>query len=135
MDITKHPFFSTHGLLLARVLLGALFILSGIGKFQDIAGTAGYIESVGLPAGIALAWLAAIIETVGGAAIIVGYRIKEAALMLAVFVFVISFPFHGPSTWAEDPMQQINFLKNMSVVGGFLFVVAHGAGKTWRLGA
>lgn len=133
MNITKHTFFETHALLVARVLIGGMFLLAGISKFQDITGTAGYIESVGLPAGVALAWLAAIFEAVLGACIIVGYCIRDTALYLAIFTFLISFPFHGPGMWETSPLDQIMFMKNMAIVGGLLFIVAHGAGKSWTL--
>ena len=132
-QIFNHSIWSTHALLVGRIMMGALFLIAGIGKFQAIDKTAGYIASVGLPAAVALAWLAAIFEVVMAVAIIVGKHFKEAAIMLAVFTFIISFIFHGPSSWAGDMMAQMMFMKNMAIVGGLLFMAAHGAGNTWRL--
>jgi putative oxidoreductase len=86
-----------------------------------------------LPSGTALAWAAGILEVVAGAAIVLGYYFREAVLTLAAFVVILSFPFHGPATWEVDPMQQTMFLKNMAIVGGLLFMAAHGAGNTWSL--
>jgi putative oxidoreductase len=132
--IVNHQFWRTHALLIARILMGALFIVSGVTKLNGgIDGTAMYIESAGLPAAMALAWLAAILEVVAGAAIVLGYYFREAALALAVFVIVISFPFHGPATWETDALQQGIFLKNMAIAAGLLFMAAHGAGNTWSL--
>lgn len=131
--IFNHIFWETHALLFARILMGALFVISGIQKFQGLEGTAGYIASVGLPVSMPLAVFAGIVEVALGTAIILGYRFREATLLLAAFVFIISFPFHGPDTWADAPMQQTMFLKNMAIVAGLLFMAAHGAGKTWML--
>jgi putative oxidoreductase len=131
--ILNHAIWNTHALLFARVLMGALFVMSGIQKFQGIDGTAGYIASAGLPASLALAWLVAVLELVFGAMLILGIYFKESALALAAYVFILSFPFHGPNMWADAPMQQTMFLKNMAIVAGLLFMAAHGAGNTWKL--
>jgi len=98
---------------LGRILLGAFFIAAGLSKIADVNGTTAYIESVGLPAGMVLT-IAAII-----------FEIGAAALALAVFTFLVSFPFHGPTLWADNPTQQLMFMKNMAIVGGLLFMAAH----------
>lgn len=98
---------------IGRIMLGAFFLLAGISKIMDVGGTAGYIESVGFPMAGTLAILAIIVEVGAGGALMIGYQARWAAIVLAVFTFIISFPFHGPSTWAADPMQQIMFMKNM----------------------
>ena len=108
-----------------RIIVGAYFLLAGLGKVADVSGTAGYIASVGFPAASALAVLAILIEVGLGLALIVGFRAKLAALLLAGFVLFISFPFHGPQMWAENPMQQISFMKNMALMGGLIFMAAH----------
>jgi putative oxidoreductase len=133
--ILNHTIWTTHALLLARILMGALFIISGVQKFQHIEMVTGYIGSAGLPAAVALAWLAAALEVLAGAAIIAGYYFKEAALILMVFVVLASFIFHSPSTWSGEmgQMQQMMFLKNMAIAAGLLFMAAHGSGNTWKL--
>lgn len=108
-----------------RILLGAFFLIAGLGKIADVAGTAAYIESVGFPAGTVLALCAIIFEVGAGGALMIGYKARYAALTLAIFTFVISFPFHGPSMWSEASMQQVLFMKNIAIVGGLLFVAAH----------
>lgn len=132
--ILNHAIWNTHALLLARILMGALFVISGIQKFQGIDGTAGYIASTGLPMPVLLAWIAALIEVGLGVLIILGKYFKEATLALACFVFIVSFLFHNPGTWGQMPTQQVMFLKNMAIVAGLLFMAAHGAGNTWLLG-
>lgn len=110
-------------LLVARILLALIFILSGIGKFADIAGTAGYIGSVGLPAATLLAWLAAIFETVGGIAILIGFRTRETAWAMAAFCIVSGLLFHNNFA---DQMQMIMFMKNLAMAGGFLVLSVAG---------
>jgi putative oxidoreductase len=121
--------------LLGRVLLAAVFLPEGLRKFTDIAGTAGYIEAGGMPAATLLAWAAAILETAGGLAILVGYQTKYAALLLAAFCVVTGVVFHyGMSNGGADMMQMIMFFKNLGLAGGFLTLAASGAGA-WSLDA
>lgn len=112
-------------LLVARILLAFIFILSGVQKFFGIEGTAGYIASVGLPFATLLAIGAAIVETFGGLAILVGYRTREAAWVLAAFTLVAGFLFHFQPA---DQMQMISFMKNVAITGGFLALGQIGAG-------
>ena len=112
-------------LLVARILLAFIFILSGVQKFFGIEGTAGYIASVGLPFATLLAVGAAIVETFGGLAILVGFRTREAAWVLAAFTLVAGFLFHFQPA---DQMQMISFMKNLAITGGFLALAQIGAG-------
>ncbi|MBZ0163044.1 MAG: DoxX family protein [Notoacmeibacter sp.] len=113
-------------LLIARILLAVIFILSGISKFGNIAGTAGYIGSVGLPAATLLAWLAAVTETVAGVAILVGFQTRNAAWFLAIFSVFTGVMFHYAPA---DQMQMIMFMKNLAIAGGFLALAISGAGS------
>lgn len=132
--ILNHPIWTTHALLLARVMLGGYFVYAGITKVTNgIDGTAGYIASMGLPVPLLLAWIAVVIEIACGACIILGIYFKEATLVLAAFIAILTLIFHGPNLWAEQPMQQTSFLKNISIIAGLLFMAAHGAGNTWKL--
>lgn len=131
--ILNHAIWNTHALLVARILMGGFFLLAGIMKLQGIDAVAGYIGSVGLPIPMILAWASALFEVGVGIAIITGKYFKEATLLLAVFVVVVSFIFHNPSGWGEDMMQQMMFMKNMAIVAGLLFMASHGAGNTWKL--
>ena len=111
-------------LLIARVLLAAIFVVSGIFKFVDLGGTAGYISSVGLPAAGVLAFLAAAFETVGGLAILVGFQTRIVSYLLAAFCVFTAFVFHG----APDQINQIMLMKNLAIAGGFLSLAIGGAG-------
>jgi len=108
-----------------RIILGAFFLLAGISKFTDITGTAGYIDSIGLPMASTLAIATAVFETVAGLALIAGRYTQHAALLLAGFTLLSGALFHGPGSWADSPTQQIMFMKNMAIMGGLLFMSAH----------
>ena len=71
------------GLLVARILLSAMFILAGIGKLGDVQGFAGYVASGGLPG--FLAWPVIVLEILGGLALLVGFQTRLAALGLGLF--------------------------------------------------
>jgi putative oxidoreductase len=114
----------TYSPLIARLIIGGFFLLAGVGKVADIAGTAGYIQSVGLPG--FLAWPAAIFEIVLGLALIVGYQTRIAALAGAAFCVFTAVVFHNNFA---DQVQMVMFLKNFSIAGAFLMFFAHGAGK------
>jgi len=114
--------------LAGRVLLAAMFLLSGISKISGYAGTQGYMESMGVPG--ALLPLVIALEIVGAIAVIVGLRTRLAAAGLAVFTLAAGFIFHG----GADQMQQIMLFKNVAIAGGFLLLVARGAGD-WSLDA
>ncbi len=114
----------TYSPLIARLLIGGFFLLAGVGKIGDITGTAGYIQSVGLPG--FLAWPAAIFEILLGLALIVGFQTRIAALAGAAFCVVTAVLFHSN---LGDQTQMVMFLKNFSIAGAFLMFFANGAGK------
>ena len=117
-------------LLAGRILLGLIFLLSGFGKIGGFTGTAAYIASKGLPMPEVLAALTVLIEIGGGLALVVGFHARQAALLLAVFTLLAGFIFHN--FWAvpeaQKMAQQINFLKNLAIAGGMLFVSVFGPG-------
>jgi putative oxidoreductase len=111
--------------LLGRVLIGAPFILSGLGKLAGHDATVGYIASVGLPLP-QLGWLiASIVEVGGGALLVSGYRSRLVALVLALFAVATAIFFHHNFA---DQNQMIHFLKNVMLAGGLLQIVYFGAG-------
>jgi len=112
--------------LIGRILLASIFILSGLSKLAAPAATQGYIASAGLPAPL-LAYIAAIVvEAGGGLLLLVGYRTRLAAGVLAAFTLVAAVVFHHAF---GDQNQFIHFFKNLAMVGGLLQVVAFGAGS------
>lgn len=129
--------FKTPLVLVGRILLALMFVTSGFGKLADIGGTAGYIAGVaGLPMPAVLAVAAGVLELAAGLAIMTGFAARWAALALAAFTLLASFLFHA--YWAvpaeQQFMQQLLFMKNISIAGGLLIVAALGAGPA-SLGA
>lgn len=116
--------------LLGRLLVAVLFIPAGIGKITGFAGTAGYIASKGLPLPEVGVVIAIVVEVLVAAALLVGYKTRWAALVLALFTLAAATIFHN--YWAlpqaQQMMQQLLFTKNIAVVGGLLAFVAFGAG-------
>jgi len=113
------PYFNTVG----RVLIAAIFLLSGVSKISAYEATQGYMAAMGLPG--ALLPLVIVFEIVAALAIIVGFKTRLVALTLAGFSIVSAVIFHGN---LGDPTQFIMFMKNLAIAGGFLFLVANGAG-------
>ena len=112
---------------LGRLLLSLIFVVSGVGKIGAYAGTQAYMDSMGVP-GVLLPLVIAL-EILGGLAIIVGWQARIAAFLLAGFCLLSAVLFHGN---IGDQGEQIQFLKNLGLAGGFLLIVAHGAGA-WSL--
>jgi len=111
--------------VLCRVLISAIFVLSGLSKLTAAAGTIGYIEAAGLPlAPVALA-VAIAIEVLGGLALIVGFKTRWVAAALALFSVVTALAFHSN---LGDQNQFIHFFKNIAMAGGLLQIVAFGGG-------
>jgi putative oxidoreductase len=112
--------------LTGRVLIAAIFILSGASKLADPAGTIGYIASAGLPLPQLAFAGAAAVELLGGLALVVGYRTRLVALALAIFSILAALSFHSA---LADQNQFIHFFKNIAMAGGLLQVVAFGGGR------
>ncbi|HVR53487.1 MAG TPA: DoxX family protein [Pseudorhodoferax sp.] len=117
--------------LLGRILIAALFIPAGFGKLTGFAGAVGYIGSVGLPLPQVGAALAIVVELGVGLALLVGFKTRLAALVLAAFTLAASFFFHNYWALPADKamVQQLMFMKNVAIVGGLLAFVAFGAGR------
>ena len=115
--------------LLGRVLLSALFLIAGLGKIGGYAATQGYMEAMGVPG--ALLPLVIALEVGGALAIIVGWRTRLTAFLLAGFSIVSALVFHNA---LGDQVQFVMFMKNFAIAGAFLLLVARGAGD-WSLDA
>ena len=107
-----------------RVLLSALFLIEGLGKVSMREDVIMYMEDYGVP-GI-LFFPAVILEILFPLLLIIGYKIKWTASILALFTFAVAIIFH---TNFNEGMQMIFFLKDIAIAGGFMIVVAHGSGK------
>lgn len=110
--------------VVGRVLIATLFLLAGWGKISGYAATQAYMQHAGVPG--SLLPLVILLELGGGIAIVVGLYTRPVALLLAGFSVIAGLLFHGGSA---DQMQQIMLLKDLGLAGGFLFLVANGAGR------
>ena len=112
--------------LIGRLVLGAVFIMSGLGKLGAAGAIQGYIASVGVPAPLLGYIVALVIEIGGGALLLAGYRTKLVAGVLAAFCVITAILFHHA---LGDENQLIHFMKNLAMAGGLLQIVAFGAGR------
>jgi putative oxidoreductase len=117
--------------LVGRILLAMIFILSGYGKIVGFAGTAAYMAGKGVPFADLLAALSVAVELGGGLAIVIGWRAREAAALIFLWMIPVTLIFHNPL--GLDPalakQQMIHLEKNLSIMGGLLGLFAFGAGR------
>lgn len=116
------------GPLLGRILIALLFIPAGISKITGFSGTVAYIAAQKLPLPQVAAAGAIVVEVLVALALLVGFKTRYAALILAAFTLVATFGFHAFWTMEGQAayMNQLMFFKNLAVVGGLLFIAAYG---------
>ena len=118
------------GPLAGRILIALIFIMSGFGKITGFDGTVGFIASKGLPLPQLAALGAIVVELGGGILLVAGWKARWAAAAMFVFTAVAALIFHN--FWgvpaAEAQNQMIHFMKNVSMLGGLLYVVVYGSG-------
>ena len=113
--------------LIGRILISALFLISAYNKIFSIDGTMSWMEGFGVPGFLLYAVI--VIEIILPLFVIVGYKARIAAALLAIFCVATAFIFHLDFS---DPMQKISFFKNIGLAGGFLFIVVNGT-KDWSV--
>ncbi len=106
-----------------RVLLALMFVLAGINKISSYSGVQGFMESMGVPGALLPVVIA--LELVGGLILMLGWHTRLTAFLLAGFTIVATLIFHSN---LGDQTQCLFFMKNLSIAGGLLLVVSHGAG-------
>jgi putative oxidoreductase len=116
--------------LIGRVLFSVLFLVSGFLKVTRYSQMAGYAAAKGVPmAGVGIA-IAAVLELVGGLAILAGFQTRIAAWVLILYIIPTTYFFHN--FWTMTGMDQQNnlahFLKNLAIMGGLLLLAANGPG-------
>ena len=108
--------------ILGRMLLALLFVMAGLGKIMDTAGTAQYIEATtGLPGALALP--TGIFELAGGLLLASGYASRLVSVALIGFTALATIMFHNQ---LGDQTQMTQALKNLAIIGGLLMVFAYG---------
>jgi putative oxidoreductase len=114
---------STFAAPTGRLLLAMMFLMAGLSKIGNYAGTQGYMDAMGVPG--ALLPLVIALEVLGGLAIILGWQTKIASLALAGFCVVSAVMFHNDFS---NQAEMSSFMKNVTIAGGFLLLIAHGPG-------
>lgn len=119
-----------YGPLLGRLLIAFIFLFAGYGKVTGFEGTVGYIASKGVLLPQLAAVAAIIVELGGGIMLVLGWNARLAAAALLLFTGMAAVIFHNfwavPADQAQN--QMIHFMKNISMMGGLLYVVVHGSG-------
>ena len=113
--------------LVGRIFISALFLISAFNKIFNLDGSIGWMEGYGVPGFLIFPAIA--VEIILPVLVIVGYRARLAAGVLAVFCLMTAFLFHFDFA---DQSQLVSFLKNIGLAGGFLFIVANGT-KDWAV--
>jgi putative oxidoreductase len=117
---------TTYLLPLARLLMSSLFVWDGVLQLRNPAGTIQYFTSVHVPIPDVAVWVSIAIHLLGGLALLVGFKTRWAAALLALLCLGTAFGVHLP---IGDQANMINFYKNLAMTGGLLYVVAYGAGS------
>ena len=110
--------------LIGRVFLSALFLIEGVGKLFMQEQVITYMEDYGVPGMLFIP--AVVVEILFPLLLIVGYKTRLAALVMALFTLTVAIIFH---TDFSDGMQLISFLKNLAIAGGFMIIIAYGSNK------
>ncbi|MBI3041637.1 MAG: DoxX family protein [Betaproteobacteria bacterium] len=119
----------TYGPLAGRILLALIFVISGFNKLAGFEGTVGYIASKGLPLPQLAAAGAIAVELVGGILLVIGWQARWAATAIFLFLIPTTLIFHPFwAVTAGKQMETIQFMKNLCIMGGMLYVMAFGAG-------
>jgi putative oxidoreductase len=115
---------------ISRFLISFLFIVSGLMKILEWSGSLGYLEAAGLPYPGVFLGIAAAIELIGGFLLLTGIAARAAAFVMFLYLIPVTLTFHA--FWMaplEAALNQLaHFLKNLSIMGGLLFIVGNGPG-------
>lgn len=118
--------------LIARILLAAMFIMSGWSALSDVAGTAEYFAGLGLAPGALFAWGVGLFELAAGLLLVAGYQTRAAAAVLALFTLAAGYLGHygqgGDDAMAAFMHGQM-LVKDVAVAGGLILLALHGAGR------
>ncbi len=118
--------------VLGRVLLCTIFLMSAVGnKIPNFSGVVKYMEGAGVPAPQVMLAGAIVFLIAGSLSVILGYKARFGAGLLLVFLILATYYFHA--FWnitdaQEKQMQTIQFMKNLSMMGAMLMIMAGGAG-------
>lgn len=112
-------------LLAGRIFFSAIFIMSGIGHITMSGGMARYAFSMGVPAAKFMVIVSGLMILFGGIMVLLGWMTAFGAWLIIIFLIPVTLFMHRP---LSDQMQMIMFMKNLAMIGGALFIAAHGPG-------
>ncbi len=110
--------------LIGRILLSALFLIEGIGKIFMQENVVMYMEDYGVPGILFIP--AVIVEILFPLFLIIGYKTRLTALVMALFTFIVAIIFHTDFT---EGTQMVFFLKDLAIAGGFMIIFAYGPNR------
>jgi putative oxidoreductase len=119
-------------ILIARLALAVLFLWGGVMKLLGYAGFVGYLHSKGVPFVQIAAPLATAVEALGGLFLVLGFKIRPLALIMAVYTVATAVLGHDFWNMTDAVVQHdmvIHFWKNIGIAGGFLLLFVTGAGR------
>lgn len=117
--------------VIARFLLCVIFLMSAIGnKIPNFSGVAKNMASEGVPAPQLMLAGAIVFLIVGSLSVVLGFKARIGATLLLIFLVLATYFFHDFWTMKGEavPKQTIQFMKNLSIMGALLFIIANGAG-------
>lgn len=117
--------------LVGRIMLAAIFVLSGVMKLADFEGALGHMQAQAIPYASTLLIIAAIAEIAGGLSIMTGFLTRLGAFGLFLYLIPTTLLFHDFWNFAgpERIAQSAHFMKNVAIMGGLLVLMAHGAAR------
>lgn len=116
--------------LIGRILLSLIFVMSSANKIMNFTATAEEMTSEGVPASSFVLIIAIAMELAGGLMVLLGWKGRVGATVLLLFLIPVTFVYHDFWTYEgqERQMQMINFMKNLSIMGGLTFLLGMGSG-------
>ena len=117
--------------LIGRILMAAIFLVSGTAKLTDMPGTVAHMTTMGIPYSETLAIVAGVAEVLGAIAIAIGFVTRAGSIGLILFMIPTTLIFHAfwNYTGEQHLTQMVNFMKNLAIIGGLAVLAAQGAGK------
>lgn len=115
--------------LLGRILFSLIFILSSFNHFTQNAMQ--YAAAQGVPYASILVPISGLMAFLGGMSILLGYKARYGAGLIILFLIPVTIMMHkfwGLSDPSQAMMQQIHFMKNISMLGGALIIAYFGSG-------
>ncbi|KVN10114.1 MULTISPECIES: DoxX family protein [unclassified Burkholderia] len=118
-------------IFLARLLLAVLFLWGGAMKLMGYGEFVGYLKGLGVPFAQVAAPAVVALETLGGVLLVVGYKVRPLALVLAIYTLAAALFGHNFWDATNSALQRdmvVHFWKNVAIAGGFLLLYVTGAG-------